>query len=73
VELNFNDSSIMKEEKTSSTTYDYGWIKTYYSKNTGLKFAVKNDEDRKILEKINNLDSNNVVKKMFNWDLYKLK
>lgn len=83
VELNFKDSSVMKEKQTSSTRYDYGGVRTYYSKNTGLKFSVKNDEDKKILEKINKLkketeewysiqDENKLVK-MFNWDLYKLK
>ena len=73
VELKFKDFSVMQERKTSSTRYDYGGVKTYYSKNTGLKFSVKTDEDRKIIEKIKELEENLEIKKMFDWDLYKLK
>jgi hypothetical protein len=63
----------MQESQTSSTKYDYGGIKTYYSKNTGLQFSVKNEEDKKIMKKIqelkNNEDNNNrenKILKMFN-------
>jgi hypothetical protein len=63
----------MTEKQTSSTRYDYGGVRTYYSKNTWLKFSVKTEEDIEVLKKIENLDSENKIKKMFNWYLYKLK
>ena len=72
-ELKFIDYSIMQEKQTSSTRYDYGGTKTYYERNIWLKFSVKTEEDKKIIEKIKNLDSENKIKKMFKWPIYKLK
>ena len=77
----------MEEKQTSSTRYDYGGVRTYYSKNIWLKFSVKTEEDKKIIEEINKMKKNNIeeeyliwetnndnkIVKMFNWDLYKLK
>lgn len=81
VELHFKNSTAMPERKTSTTRYDYGGVRTYYEQNKWLQFSVKTQEDKKILEKIeelkNSWDSGNIdeekIKKMFDWDLYKLK
>ena len=73
IELKFKDFSVMQEKQTHSTKYDYGGVRTYYSKNTWLKFSIKTEEDKKIIEKIKNLEENLEIKKMFDWDLYKLK
>jgi len=72
-ELNFTDTSVMHGKTISSSHYDYGGTRTYYQKNTWLKFSVKTDEDKEIIKKINILQEDNEIKKMFDWDLYKLK
>jgi len=76
VELNFKDSSVMQEKIVWKKSYDYGGKRTYYEKNTWLKFSVNSEDDKKVLEKIIKMeetDWNNEIIKMFNWDLYKLK
>jgi len=73
VELNFTDTSVMRGKTISSSHYDYGGTRTYYQKNTWLKFSVKTDEDKEIIEKIKNWTVIWEVEKMFNGIIYKLK
>jgi len=54
IEIKFTDYSVMKEKATNSTHYDYGGTRTYYQKNTWLKFSIYSEDDKKILEKIKN-------------------
>jgi len=85
-ELNFLDSSVKKEKVVSRTKYDYGWVKTYYERNDWLKFSVKDKEDLALIDKIKDITLDNqywnnyinsvneeIVSKMFNWKIYKLK
>jgi len=80
-ELNFSDSSLKKTKVTWRTTYDYWGIRTYYSQIKWLKFSVKKEDDLKVIKKIidikkyntfNNVNEN-IVEKMFNWIIYKLR
>ncbi len=84
IELRFNNPSIETEKVSSRTTYDYWWVRTVYKKNVWLKFSVKDENDKKIIEKINQLISwentyiNNLneekIKRMFeNWKIYLIK
>ena len=75
-EINFKHKELMNEKIDKTVRYDYWWIKTYYNKNTWLKFSVLSEEDKKIVENIKwlwNEKNNSNISKMFSWDIYKLK
>lgn len=48
-EIRYNVSA---EKNIKTKRYDYGWIRTYYEQKVWLKFSVKWDKDKEIIEKI---------------------
>ncbi len=73
-ETNFTDKILADEKVVNTQKYDYWGVKTTYRKNTWLKFSVKDENDKKIIEKIKNLsDENNKIYKIFKEKIYKLK
>lgn len=74
--VNFKHQELINEEVIGTTKYDYGWIKTHYSKNIWLKFSVLSENDKKIIKYIkwlwNQMEKSDIGK-IFLWDIYKLK
>lgn len=58
---------------TSTTRYDHGGVRYEYSQLEWLKFSVKTDADREILQKIYNWRSPSEVQKIFSLPIYREK
>ena len=80
-EINFTNPNLETNKIIWRKTYDYGWIKTSYKQIKWLKFSVKDENDKKIIEKIKKLKNNNYwnsveeekINKIFEQPIYKLK
>lgn len=73
-EVNFQRSDLKSEIVTSTTRYDYWGVRTYYESKGWLKFSVKTEEDKKIVEKIKTFDKKtNIIYDIFHEKIYKLK
>ncbi len=76
--IEFASSDLTQKIQTSTKTYDYGGVRTYYSQNEWLKFSIASNEDMKIIEKIDEIIKTNTsdsdsIKKIFTQPIYKLK
>ena len=73
-EIQFTDKSLKKTELTKTKTYDYGWVRKYYKTIEWLKFSVKTEQDKEIIEKLKKWDfENSELKKIFSEKIIKLK
>ena len=78
-ELDFWELEAFPKKTIKTQSYSYWWKRTYYSQNIWLKFSVKTQEDKDIIQKINSWNSwyqtpqNIIINDMFEWNLYKLK
>jgi hypothetical protein len=78
--IEFKDPALKNQVQTSTTKYDYGWVRKYYSENTWIQFWVKSSDDIKIIDEIkkmknetNELDQEKEkMKTMFSQDVYKI-
>ena len=73
-EIQFTDKSLKKTELTKTKTYDYWWVRKYYKTIEWLKFSVKTEQDKEIIEKLKKWDfENSELKKIFSEKIIKLK
>ncbi|RAL55908.1 hypothetical protein BLD25_03670 [Candidatus Gracilibacteria bacterium GN02-872] len=73
-EIQFTDKSLKKTELTKTKTYDYGGVRKYYKTIEGLKFSVKTEQDKEIIEKLKKGNfENSELKKIFSEKIIKLK
>ncbi len=78
-ELDFWALQVSPQNIINTQNYSYWWKRIYYSQNIGLKFSIKTQEDKDIIQKINSWNSwyenpqNIMLKNMFEWNIYKLK
>ena len=73
-EIQFTDKSLRKTELTKTKTYDYWWVRKYYKTIEWLKFSVKTEQDKEIIEKLKKWDfENSELKKIFSEKIIKLK
>ena len=73
-EIKFQDESMKTVTEKWTTKYDYGWVRTNYSKIEWLKFSVINAEDKAIIQKIKEkwLVSEE-IEKIFSQKIYQIK
>lgn len=73
-EIKFQDESMKTVTEKWTTKYDYGWVRTNYSKIEWLKFSVKSAEDKAIIQKIKEkwLVSEE-IEKIFSQKIYQIK
>lgn len=73
-EIQFTDKSLRKTELTKTKTYDYWWVRKYYKTIEWLKFSVKTEQDKEIIEKLKKWNfENSELKKIFSGKIIKLK
>lgn len=73
-EIQFTDKSLKKTELTKTKTYDYWWVRKYYKTIEWLKFSVKTEQDKEIIEKLKKWNfENSELKKIFSEKIIKLK
>lgn len=73
-EIKFQDESMKTVTEKWTTKYDYGWVRTNYSKIEWLKFSIKSAEDKAIIQKIKEkwLVSEE-IEKIFSQKIYQIK
>ena len=73
-EIKFQDESMKTVTEKWTTKYDYGWVRTNYSKIEWLKFSVISAEDKAIIQKIKEkwLVSQE-IEKIFSQKIYQIK
>ena len=73
-EIKFQDESMKTVTEKWTTKYDYGWVRTNYSKIEWLKFSVISAEDKAIIQKIKEkwLVSEE-IEKIFSQKIYQIK
>lgn len=70
--IEFFDPSLITTTETRKQTYDYGGTRTYYEQTTGLQFSIKNENDKKIIEKIKKWNTGNEkLDLIFSQNIYK--
>ncbi|MBB1564799.1 hypothetical protein HG430_002030 [Candidatus Gracilibacteria bacterium] len=73
-EIKFQDESMKTVTEKGTTKYDYGGVRTNYSKIEGLKFSVISAEDKAIIQKIKEKGLvSEEIEKIFSQKIYQIK
>ncbi|RKW20244.1 hypothetical protein D8B46_09920, partial [Candidatus Gracilibacteria bacterium] len=73
-EIKFQDESMKTVTEKGTTKYDYGGVRTNYSKIEGLKFSIKSAEDKAIIQKIKEKGLvSEEIEKIFSQKIYQIK